>query len=229
MVCLLRRSRRGYGLGARRLPRRARDTRRRPTPCRHAPGTLAAARLKVTTTLNATELLAINPTDGKPRVSLRIRLPDRIVTAEIASKSLRKAQTAIHDAEADSIALVLQGRLIAGDVFAQASLSAQPRAAKPPPRSGALEINHWSAAKCVEAPQGRLHTRAEGLWCTPEVYMPYVPKRPSELVPAAPSPSAASAPEGTPQARQLARRFLPNGVLLWAGVAFARTARRRCG
>jgi hypothetical protein len=109
-------------------------------------GTLAAARLKVTTTLNATELLAINPTDGKPRVSLRIRLPDRIVTAEIASKSLRKAQTAIHDAEADSIALVLQGRLIAGDVFAQASLSAQPRAAKPPPRSGALEINHWPRA-----------------------------------------------------------------------------------
>ena len=50
--------------------------------------------------------------------------------------------------------------------------------------------------------------------------MPYMPKRPSELVPAAPTPSAASAPEGMQQARQLARRFLPNGVLLWAGVAF---------
>jgi hypothetical protein len=33
-----------------------------------------------------------------PRVTLRIRLPDRTITAEIASKSLRKAQTAIREA-----------------------------------------------------------------------------------------------------------------------------------
>jgi hypothetical protein len=33
------------------------------------------------------------------------------VTAEIASKSLRKIQTAIREAGADNIALVLQGRL----------------------------------------------------------------------------------------------------------------------
>ena len=54
--------------------------------------------------------------------------------------------------------------------------------------------------------------------------MQYPPKRPSnprEPVPAAPSPSAASAPEGMERARGLARRYLPNGVLLWAGVAFA--------
>ena len=51
--------------------------------------------------------------------------------------------------------------------------------------------------------------------------MPYVPKRPSEPVPAAPSPSAASAPEGTARARELARRYLPNGVRLFAAVAFA--------
>jgi hypothetical protein len=35
--------------------------------------------------------------EGKPRVSLRIRLPDRAVTAEIASKSLRRAQSADRD------------------------------------------------------------------------------------------------------------------------------------
>jgi hypothetical protein len=63
-------------------------------------GTLAAARLKVTTTLNA----------------------------PIANKPLRKAQTVIHDAGADNIALVLQGRPIAGNVFAQASLSVPPKA-----------------------------------------------------------------------------------------------------
>jgi hypothetical protein len=66
-------------------------------------------------------------------VTLRIRLPDRTITAEIAAKSLRKAQTAIREAGADNIALVLQGQLIAGDVIAEAGLSAQPKAAKPAP------------------------------------------------------------------------------------------------
>jgi hypothetical protein len=34
----------------------------------------------------------------KARISLRIRLPERTLTADIAAKSLRKAQTAIRDA-----------------------------------------------------------------------------------------------------------------------------------
>jgi hypothetical protein len=88
------------------------------------PGTLTAQRLKVTAVLDATELLSINAPDGKPRITLRIRLPERTLTADIASKSLRKAQTAIRDAGADNLALVLQGRLIAGDVIAEAGLSA---------------------------------------------------------------------------------------------------------
>jgi hypothetical protein len=65
---------------------------------------------------------------------LRIRLPERTITAEVAAKSLRKAQTAIRDTRADNIALVLQGHLVAGDVIAEAGLSAQPRATKPTPR-----------------------------------------------------------------------------------------------
>ena len=81
--------------------------------------------------VNAADLNAITAPAGKPRVRLRIRLPDRTVTADIAAKSLRKAQTAIREAGADSIALLLQGRLIAGDVIAEAGLSAQPKAAKP--------------------------------------------------------------------------------------------------
>jgi hypothetical protein len=117
-------------------------------------GTLTAARLKVTTTLNATELLAITAPENQPRITLRIRLPDRAVTAEIAAKSLRKAKTAIREAGADNIALVLQGRLTAGDVIAEAGLFARPGAAKPAPRSGAPEINHRSAAKCVEGSEG---------------------------------------------------------------------------
>jgi hypothetical protein len=47
--------------------------------------------------------------------------------AEIAAKSLRKAQTAIRDVGTDNIALVLQGLLVAGDHVAEAGLSALPK------------------------------------------------------------------------------------------------------
>jgi hypothetical protein len=91
------------------------------------PGTLTVRRLKVTLVLNAAELLAIAAPNGKPRVTLRIRLPDRALTAEIATKSLRKAQAAIRQTGADNIALVLQGHLVAGDRVAEAGLSALPK------------------------------------------------------------------------------------------------------
>ena len=58
---------------------------------------------------------------------MRIRLPHRTITAEIAAKSLRKAQTAIREAGADNIALVLQGHLAVGDAIAEAGLAAQPK------------------------------------------------------------------------------------------------------
>ena len=92
--------------------------------------TLTAQRLKVTLVLDADELRAVPAPDGKPRVILRIRLPDRKLSADIAAKSLRKAQAAIREAGADAIALVLQDCLVEGDVIAEAGLSAQPKAAK---------------------------------------------------------------------------------------------------
>jgi hypothetical protein len=69
-----------------------------PRPC-----TLTASRLKVTTPLNADELNAVPAPEGQPRITLCIRLASRTVTAEIASNSLRKAQTAIREASADDI------------------------------------------------------------------------------------------------------------------------------
>jgi hypothetical protein len=108
------------------------------------PGTLTAQRLKITLVLNATELNAIAAPEGKPRITLRICLPERTLTADIAAKSLRKAQTAIRDAGADNIALVLQGCLIAGDVIAEAGLTAQPKTPKPTPRGPATKIDHGS-------------------------------------------------------------------------------------
>jgi hypothetical protein len=98
------------------------------------PGALTASRLKVTVVLNAADLLAVPAPEGKPRVSLRIALPSRTVIADIAAKSLRKIQTAIREAGADNIAVILQGHLIAGDVVAEAGLTAQPKIAKPSPQ-----------------------------------------------------------------------------------------------
>jgi hypothetical protein len=77
----------------------------------------------------------MDPTNSPPslsrtagRVTLRIRLPDRKLTADIAAKSSRKAQAAIREAGADAIALILRGCLVEGDVIAEAALSAQPKA-----------------------------------------------------------------------------------------------------
>jgi hypothetical protein len=92
---------------------------------------LTASRLKVTVVLNAAELLTVPAPEGKPRVTLRIALPSRTVTADIAAKSLRKTQTVIREAGADNVAVILQGHLIAGDVIAEAGLTAQSKIAKP--------------------------------------------------------------------------------------------------
>jgi hypothetical protein len=107
--------------------------------------------------LNAAELNTVKPPKDKPRITLRIRLPDRTATAEIAAKSLRKAQRAIREAGADNIALVLQGRFIAGDRAAKTGRRPSRRHDQKPPRSimGRLR-SVWRSRRL-------LHTRAEDL------------------------------------------------------------------
>jgi predicted O-methyltransferase YrrM len=53
-----------------------------------------------------------------------------VVTADVAAKSLRKAQAAIREAGVDGVAVILQGALAAGDEITEAGLSAQPKAPK---------------------------------------------------------------------------------------------------
>jgi hypothetical protein len=84
----------------------------------------------VTTILRAEEVLAVPVVDGQARVVLQIQLPDRVVKADIAAKSLRRVQAAIREAGTDGVALVLQGTFVAGDAIAEAGLSAQPKVAK---------------------------------------------------------------------------------------------------
>jgi hypothetical protein len=89
---------------------------------------LTSNKLKCTLVLKSEELLSVPAPDGKPRVVLRIKLPDRMLSADIAAKSLRRAQTTIRELGADGVAVILQGTLVANDVIADAGLPAQPRA-----------------------------------------------------------------------------------------------------
>jgi hypothetical protein len=70
------------------------------------------------------------PEGGSARTVLNIRLPDRSVSADLASKSIRKAQAAIDEHGADGVACIIQGKLVAGDRIAEAGLVAQVKAPK---------------------------------------------------------------------------------------------------
>jgi len=90
---------------------------------------LTANKLKCTLVLRADELLTIPAPDGTARIVLKIKLPDRTLSADIATKSLRRAQATIKELGADGVACILQGNLV-GDAIADAGLSAQPKQKK---------------------------------------------------------------------------------------------------
>jgi hypothetical protein len=82
-----------------------------------AVNTVIATKLKATIVLDAGQLLTVEVVDGKPRVILRVKFPDRVLTADVAAKSVRKAQAMIREQGADSVVPLLQGMLTAGDVL----------------------------------------------------------------------------------------------------------------
>jgi hypothetical protein len=92
---------------------------------------ISAQKLKITVALRASELAPLAVPNGAPRVVLRIKLPDRTLTADISAKSLRRVQAAISELGAENVACILQGSLVAGDVVAEAGLSGQPKTPKP--------------------------------------------------------------------------------------------------
>lgn len=95
---------------------------------------LTARAIKVTLVLDPAELVALaDPTTS--RITLRVQVDGRVVSAEIAGKSLRKAKAAIAEHGAANVATIVQGKLVAGDVVVEAGLVAQlkaPKAATPP-------------------------------------------------------------------------------------------------
>jgi hypothetical protein len=93
---------------------------------------LNAKNLKVTMVLDSAEVLTVSTPDGGPaRLVLEIRTPDRVVRAEVAAKSVRKVKATIRELGADGVAVVLQGKLVAGDAIADAGISAMPKTPKP--------------------------------------------------------------------------------------------------
>jgi hypothetical protein len=94
---------------------------------------LTARSLKVTIVLDPAEVALLAVPDGQPRCVLRTAVAGRIVTADIAARSLRKAQATIHEHGPAGVAVILQGKLVVGDQLAEAALAAQAKAPKPAP------------------------------------------------------------------------------------------------
>ena len=93
---------------------------------------LAARALKATLVLNTAEIAALpDPPNGVPRATLKIEVDGRTVAADVNAKALRKAKAVITQHGVDNVSIILQGKLAAGDVLADAGLVAQPKLAKP--------------------------------------------------------------------------------------------------
>ena len=87
---------------------------------------LNARALKCTVVLDPAEVAQLVAPDGKPRVAIDIRLPDRRVSAELNAKSVRRALAVIAEHGPDGVSVIVQGKL-AADSIAEAGIVAQPK------------------------------------------------------------------------------------------------------
>lgn len=89
---------------------------------------VAAKALKVTCLLDSTAFVGVDVPFGQPKVSLRIKVGERIVKAEVSAKGLRRVVTQL--ATGEECVVVIQGKL-EGDVITEAGLVAQVKTPKP--------------------------------------------------------------------------------------------------
>jgi hypothetical protein len=82
--------------------------------------------LKVTVVLDPAEVAQLVAPDGRPRVVLAIRLPDRRVSVDLNAKSVRKAVAMLAEHGPDGVAVIIQGKLM-GDAITEAGIVAQPK------------------------------------------------------------------------------------------------------
>jgi hypothetical protein len=89
------------------------------------PTTLHGRSLKVTVLLDPAEIAALRAPEGQPRTRLQVRAGGRMVTADVNSKSVRKAIATIREYGPDGCVLMLQGKLDHADVIQECGLAAQ--------------------------------------------------------------------------------------------------------
>jgi hypothetical protein len=93
--------------------------------------TVTGRALKATIVLNSAEIAALRVPDGQPRTTLWIKVAGRDVSAEIATKSLRKAIATIREAGVDGCVAMIQGKLGPGNVVLECGLVAQIKTPRP--------------------------------------------------------------------------------------------------
>jgi len=93
--------------------------------------TLAAKAIKVTLVVESAGVLEIPLRDGAPPPAVAIVAAGRTLRATLNAKSLRRVQAAIREAGPEAVAVVIQGKLGAGDEVLEAGIVAQPKTPKP--------------------------------------------------------------------------------------------------
>ena len=89
---------------------------------------MTARKLKVTMLLDPEPFTSLQLADGAPsRTDLTIEVGGRKVTANVATKALRKSVATVAEHGAEGSVLLLQGVLTAGDVVDETGLTAQPK------------------------------------------------------------------------------------------------------
>jgi hypothetical protein len=81
--------------------------------------------MKVTVVLDPAEVAQLVAPDGQPRVAIDVRLPDRLVCADLAAMSVRRALATIAEHGPDAVSVIVQGKLV-GESITEASNMAQP-------------------------------------------------------------------------------------------------------
>jgi hypothetical protein len=92
---------------------------------------LAARAIKLTIVLDGAAVAAIAvPDGGRPRIV--VSAAGRRLTAELNPKTLRKTVATIREHGPDQVAVMLQGKLAAGDVIEEGAITAQVKTPRPP-------------------------------------------------------------------------------------------------
>jgi hypothetical protein len=92
-----------------------------------------ARKLKVTAIVDATPFAALRaiPDNAPPRTELTIAIDGRTVTADLSTRSVRKAVKTLTDNGSDNVVLILQGVLTPSNRIEEAGIVAQVKVQAP--------------------------------------------------------------------------------------------------